>query len=106
MINVQKPLSAAACGVIPLVALPFVHPFGNPLETGPPLAISRPAHSSRSHWGNLWRESAATVIRRLSIAVLFLGRARSWLLELDVSEVREHMNLSRRIATATTDVFG
>jgi cytochrome c len=89
-------LLAGVCAVILLIALSFMHPFGNPREVK--------ASSSHLFAGAQIPEPLRQLVERKcgnchseAVDWPFYSRVApiSWLLEHDVMEAREHMNLSR-----------
>jgi cytochrome c len=96
MIKVRKLLLAGVCAVISLVALSFAHPFGNPREihasSGHLLAGAEIPEPLRELMGRKCGNCHSE-----AVDWPFYSRVApaSWLLEHDVSEAREHMNLSR-----------
>jgi cytochrome c len=96
MIKFPRILLAGVCAVILLIALSFMHPFGNP----------RAVNASSDHLlaGAQIPEPMRGLLERKcgnchsdAVDWPFYSRVApvSWLLEHDVLEAREHMNLSR-----------
>jgi len=96
MIKFPKILLTGVCAVMLLIALSFMHPFGNP----------RVVNASSDHLlaGAQIPEPMRGLLKRKcgnchsdAVDWPFYSRVApvSWLLEHDVLEAREHMNLSR-----------
>src|SRR5579872_962740 len=96
MINTSRIALAGACAAGLAVALSFVHPFGDPRAKVSPEAdvlagAEIPAELRevvRNKCGNCHSQAVEWPFYSHVAPV-------SWLLERDVTEAREHMNLSR-----------